>query len=292
MQSPFFYQLTQLGFIKITGNDAKKFLQGQLTCDVEKITSTHNTMAAHCNPQGRMISLFYLFLFEEDYYLLMHKSMIKIALSALQKYAVFYKVQLSDASDTFSSMGCLHFTSCKFNNVALINIPSTTQRCLFVGEKKIIEKILQTATQPIYGPQEWHYLDITEALPTLYPETSGKFLPHELKLHEFHAIDFQKGCYTGQEIIARMHYRGKLKNDLYKASIISQLPLLPGTDIYAVENREAHVSGIIVDVYEMTDQSFYTLILVDKVHAKNQTLFLKEENEIFFTMINENEYDN
>src|SRR5262245_46376236 len=99
------YSLSDLGLIKIQGIDAKKFLQGQLTCDVESITSSTNCMGAHCNPQGRVISLFYLFIFQEFYYLLMQRSMVPIAIQALKKYAVFYKIELMDVSLKTSAVG-------------------------------------------------------------------------------------------------------------------------------------------------------------------------------------------
>jgi folate-binding Fe-S cluster repair protein YgfZ len=91
--------LRHLGHLCISGPDAKKFLQGQLTCNLDEITPTNSTLGAHCNPQGRVISLFRLFIFLDNYYLQMPREMIPIAQKALQKYAVFFKVKLSDASD-------------------------------------------------------------------------------------------------------------------------------------------------------------------------------------------------
>lgn len=285
---PFFYDLTHLGLIKITGSEAKKFLQGQLTCDMEKITLTQSSLAAHCNPQGRIISLFYIFLFGDNYYLLMRKNMVEICISALKKYAVFYKIQITDVSKEISSIGYLGPLPSELKELvelALINIPSTTERYIFAGKQNIINKILEKYSHvPIKSSQAWQCLNITDAIPSLYPETSGKFLPHEIHLHQLHAIDFQKGCYTGQEIIARMHYRGKLKNSLYKASIISSLPLLPGMDIYAIENQQLRASGIIVDVYQEQDKPSPVLIITDEVHAKNQTLCLSKEHKEFFTI--------
>src|SRR5258708_37185821 len=82
------------GCIKIQGKDAKKFLQGQLTCDIASLSPDTLQLSAHCNPQGRVISLFYLCQHQDAFYLWMQKSMVDIALSALKKYAVFYQLNL------------------------------------------------------------------------------------------------------------------------------------------------------------------------------------------------------
>ena len=93
-----FCELSDLGLIKIQGNDAKKFLQGQLTCDLDSVTAGHSIMGAHCNQQGRVISLFYLFALANAYYLLMQRTMIPIAMAVLKKYAVFFKTEMMDVS--------------------------------------------------------------------------------------------------------------------------------------------------------------------------------------------------
>src|SRR5204862_2056050 len=94
------------GVLKVSGKDAAKLLQGQLTCDVN-INTKQSTLGAHCNPQGRILSLFYLFKFDasDAFYLVMPKNMLPIATAALNKYALFYKVCLQDVSDDFSLYG-------------------------------------------------------------------------------------------------------------------------------------------------------------------------------------------
>src|SRR3990167_1134226 len=100
--------LSTYGLLKVSGIDAKKLLQGQLTCHMDEITETEYRLAAHCNPQGRVISLFYVFMQQNAYYLLMPISMLDIALNALKKYAVFYKVELTNVSEHFTAIGYLH----------------------------------------------------------------------------------------------------------------------------------------------------------------------------------------
>jgi folate-binding protein YgfZ len=226
----------EYGLLKVSGADAKKLLQGQLTCDVENISPQKSALGALCNPQGRVISLFLLLQRQHDFYLLMLRSMVPITLSALKKYAVFYKTELTDASSSLESLN--------------------------IKEK---------------------FADIQQKLPAIYPETSGKFLPHDLNLQNQNAISFEKGCYTGQEIIARMHYKAKLKNHLYLATINSTLPVLPGAEIFffdAQNNKRS--AGMIADVEIITSQKYFVLLVTDEQNAKNDHLFLDEKEKTFF----------
>lgn len=230
---------TNDGLIKITGTDAKKLLQGQLTCNVDDVTPSTSCLGAHCNPQGRVISLFRLFQYQDAYYLYMPKSLVPIALNALKKYSQFYKVELSDASNELDT--------------------------------------IQAAIQ--LDP----YTDIQKGIPAIYPETSGKFLPHDINLPNLHAINFDKGCYTGQEIIARMHYRGTPKNHLYFAEIITNHSPSPGEDIYSDDQQ---IAGTVVDATLTSNNIYQALIVTSTTHAKDHHLFLKSSTDNFFIIKN------
>jgi hypothetical protein len=216
-----------LGLLCVEGADAAQFLQGQLTCDVNKVTSTQTSLAAHCNPQGRIISLSRLFLHEGSYYLQMPTSMIPIALAALKKYAIFYKVLLKDATELLSSIPC-----CVVNE---------SQRDI----------------------------DFKRGIPAIYPETSEKFLPHEINLPALNAVSFDKGCYVGQEIIARLHYRGQLKTQFYFATVKTEADLQRGADLY---NKEKKKIGTLVN-YDKINDALYALQIIS---AEPDGLFLDE----------------
>lgn len=243
------------GLLKVSGADAKKLLQGQLTCDVENIKTP--TFGAHCNPQGRIISLFYLFYLKDAYYLLLPRTMMTIAMQALKKYAVFYKVILADASDSLVISGYQGDGIEDNSTTVYIKIPSSTPRYILVknASPKNVTKTMK----------DWQYLDIKDGIPAIYPETSGKFLPHELNLHELNGINFDKGCYTGQEIIARMHYRGKLKTRLYQTKVEGTTPPLLGSDItFLPEGESLPLSGMVVDICPLAYNQHYALIVARK----------------------------
>lgn len=272
------------GLLKITGPQAKRLLQGQLTCDVEKLTHLSSCMGALCQSNGRIISLFYLFQFANDYYLLLPHNMIAITLSALKKYAAFYKVELNEASNDFILLGYQgeYFRS---NDEAIISIPMAPHHSqqIIVGRYTEMQSLLNDLTQhaSFLSSNAWRSRMIDANIPMIYPQTSGKLLPHEINLQQLNALSFEKGCYTGQEIIARMHYLGKLKNHLYCTRISYQTTLLPGTLIYAKINENTKVSGMIVDACHDQESQQSVLIVTDKENAKNNHLFVEQDKNFF-----------
>lgn len=289
-QANFLCDLSEFGLLQISGFEASKFLQGQLTCDVMAVTPTTGCMGAQCNPQGRVISLFYLCMLNECYYLVMQRNMIALTLVALKKYAVFSKVELTDVSDSLMIIGCQQNKISSFvtANTAAIPISPISDCYLIVG----VESDVKSAWQQLIDHSElmtsadWKCRNIHNGIPTIYPETSGKFLPHEINLPLLHAVSFEKGCYTGQEIIARMHYRGKLKNHLYRASISSKLSPLPGADVYTRNEHETYACGSIVDVCTASVGHYQVLLVLDDKNANNTPLFMKDEKDCFTLLKN------
>lgn len=222
----------KLGLLCVEGVDSKKFLQGQLTCNLDEMISKKLQLGAHCNPQGRIISLFHIFLQDDKYFLLMPLELIPIAIAALKKYAVFFKVNLTDAQD-----------------------------------KEIIQQIIPSEI-------EWKKQNIQQKIPAIYPETSEKFLPHEVNLPELNGVSFNKGCYTGQEIIARMQYKGKLKTHLYLGK--TQHPPTRGAEIYSTKGP----TGNVVDYIDLGYNNYHLLFTANEKEVNDKMLFLDNEKTL------------
>jgi folate-binding protein YgfZ len=265
--------LSYLGLLKITGEDAKKFLQGQLTCNLDEISVSQTRLGAHCNPKGRIISLFRFFYFHDSFYLQMPREMISIAMQALKKYAVFFKVQLHDASDELICLGFIgdqlnqfisalpkkSDESAEIDDLFIINMSNKKIRYAIFGNIVAISSLWKKISSniPLISSNQWKYEDIASKLAQIYPETSEKFLPHELDLHQHNGISFNKGCYTGQEIIARMHYRGKLKTQLQHILIKSDFSPERGKDLEQTQNT-------IVDFCKKDDNHYELLIITQE----------------------------
>lgn len=274
------YKLSELGLLQVSGPGAKKLLQGQLTCNLDEITANSHRLSALCNPQGRVISLFYIVEYQHSYLLLMPHNLLTITINTLKKYAIFYRTELQDVSDKFFIFGHCNqeirhdsdITSYSFDNDAIeININDSFSRKIIINKQ-----IIQNET--IGDHDQWNYFNIISKIPTIYAETSGKFLPHEINLQHLNAISFDKGCYTGQEIISRMHYRGKLKNQLqvarYQIQSLNEIPA-PGQAIYAMQDQtSAYECGLVVDVYHDRSYNVNLLIMIADEHTKNNHLIM------------------
>ncbi len=240
-----------LGLLSISGPDAKKFLQGQLTCDLEDVTLQESRLGAHCNPQGRIISFFRIVFFEDQYFLSMPSELVPIAMKTLQKYAVFFKVKLTDVSNDYYQWGYIGPEMPANKADIIIKVPDGNRFHIITKNPEF------SANFELFPATEWKHLDMQALIPTIYPETSGLFLPHDLNLPALNAVSFKKGCFTGQEIIARMQYLGKLKKKLvYQQLTLPEVPQR-GTDIQ-IENQAA----TIVDFCQLGYNTFDLLIVI------------------------------
>lgn len=259
--------LAQFGCLAIEGPDAQRFLQGQLTCDVPAPGTAHNRLGAHCNPQGRVVSLFYLVPTTDGYFLVMPKTLIPIAMNALKKYAVFFKASLRDASEEDTVIG-------SFDDLSVsLAAPSAINFSLMNNDE--------------WTENKWHLANIEHRIPRLYPETSGRFLPHELNLITLNAVDFDKGCYTGQEIIARMHYRGKPKSHLALAHTVSDTLPQPNADFFSYDDETFNIAGSIIDVVSTSPHHYHLLVLMQSTQTATAKFYLTENTQIEIHLTNQ-----
>ena len=180
------------GLIQLCGQDSHKFLQGQVTCDMDNLTADNRIYGAHCSPNGRVIFLFCAHMVDTQCIILeTHPSIVDIAIASLRKYAVFFKTELSDIS----------------NRDADIEPPLSE-----------LEKV-------------------RAARADISVETSEMFIPQMLNLDAMDYISFKKGCYTGQEVVARAHYRGTVKRRMYHLSLNSASLPAPGTPVLDSRNK-------------------------------------------------------
>jgi folate-binding protein YgfZ len=254
--------LTHLSLIKISGSDSEQFLQGQLTSDVSKLDKTWQ-YAGYCSPKGRLLGLLQIWRAANDFYALISADLVDDVIKRLRMFVLRSKVNieflegtrvlgvhkhhllsavqdefpLSDAqkSVTMSKHGDL----VQFGNAAS---PSSfaliiNQRVLLLGYN------LTTKSQIIVdnGDNSWAAADINEGLPRVNAQTADLFIPQMLNLELLGGISFKKGCYTGQEIVARMHYLGRLKQRMFICDLeqdndsqsADSPPLEPGQKAYA-----------------------------------------------------------
>lgn len=292
--------LVQHNGMFVLGPEAKKFLQGQITCHIENVNATHYQLSAHCNAKGWAISLFYLLQISQEndaeYFMRLPTSMVHQAHQALTKYALFSKVSLT-INQNWLSLGLvgpdvlkiLHET---FANDFLDLKPQEMVTLLFKQEKVII--LREIGDLPRYQlflpdtlfafcweqlkPQTtllsssfWDLCDVRMGIPNIYPQTSEMALAPYLNLEALHAISFDKGCYVGQEVIARMHYRGKTKKHMYRAQIETIAPPSPGMELIT---SEGEVKGFVVRAAPAKPDNYEMLVILDDEFSSFENIFL------------------
>lgn len=259
--------LSHFALIEITGEDAPEFLQGQFSNDVRQVTETRSQLSAHCTPKGRVLVNFRLFWRDGAYVLRLAQGLLEPALKRLRMYVLRSKVTLEDRSDILARFGLsgpeaetLLSTalgeapvevdaSVTADGVTAIRIPGPHPRFELYGEpgrlRTLWEQMAQTA-RPV-GEDAWQLLDIHAGIPTVLPETTEAFVPQMINLHAIDGLSFRKGCYPGQEVVARMQYLGKLKRRMYRGHMDSEQRPAPGTALYSEGADSGQGAGKIVD---------------------------------------------
>lgn len=192
--------MNHLTSLYIHGNDAKNFLQGKVTCDINLLTPLTAQPSACCNLQGRIIALFFIIIWQDGYLLLLPEDILKKALKHFKKYAVFSKVLFE------------HNPDLKF--LGFSEKPTSTVFYNCFDNLLLTEHNEYTKNLPhSLDDNAWHYQQLLHGFPDLTPETQETFLPHRIGLQNIDGVlNFKKGCYLGQEIIARTHFKATLKH--------------------------------------------------------------------------------
>jgi tRNA-modifying protein YgfZ len=281
--------LDELGLLQISGEQCLEFLQGQLSCDVREVQATQSRLGVHCSAKGRVLATFRLFYLGAHYYLLLPRLMINFLLKDLSKYAPFYKVTLKDATQSFQITGLVGMSLAKtlepilgnqltkngvivYRETEILVVPSTIPRVILLNASHALYQIA-TQTKPF---AYWEMLDINTGIATVYPQTRERFTAHHLNYHKQGGISFTKGCYTGQEIIARMHYLGKLTQQLYTITFNSPTPLQPGADI---TDQTGALQGTLVMSVSQTEgavQPMYQALALIQDAAIEEPLYLED----------------
>jgi len=228
----------------ITGADSEKYLQGQVTADVANMAADQHLLAAHCDSKGKMWSNLRLFHTQDGFAWILRRSVRDAQLNELKKYAVFSKVTIA-ADDDHVLLGIAGFQA----RAALANLFTTlpdaekqvvqdeqttllwfaqpAERFLLVTDAATAEKITGTlrGEAQLNNSQQWLALNIEAGLPIIDAANSAQFIPQATNLQALGGISFKKGCYTGQEMVARAKFRGANKRALwYLAGNASRAP--------------------------------------------------------------------
>ncbi|MDD9891244.1 MAG: hypothetical protein OXU66_05105 [Gammaproteobacteria bacterium] len=266
------FELGKSEFVRVSGPDMMTFLQGQITCNMDKLSATNSLSGALCNLKGRVIGDFRVVLDGEDCLLLTSSGMAEVIIGTLAKYAVFSKVELTKDEKIIGRLGFLgddtpehlaqsfnpipeHPGDCASSSSGIcIRLPGTEARFeLWYKDESLHSALTANSTLP-GNTEQWHREDILAGIVHIDPAKSEQYTPQLLNYDISGVIDFEKGCYTGQEVVARMFYRGTPKKRLYLLTsnqpILAESELLElngetpaGADVVAFSNTSPNTSG-------------------------------------------------
>ena len=293
-------RIDNLDVIVVKGKDAENFLQGQITNDIEIIKDEDKAIyAGYCSPKGRLIAFFLIIKVRDNYYLFCPSSISEEISKKLSMYIMRSEVSLVKSPENTSYFSFYgggeeerNFKNTwdalpnnlmetiqhpnEQNTTGLLSItklPGENNRYFVLGEKESIGMLYKEVYPNLGGldSESWHASDIEAKIPNIFKESQDKFIPQSLNLDLIDAINFKKGCYTGQEIVARTHYLGKPKRRMFLWAISINEPPKVGDEIY-VENE---IIGQIVNFYEK-DKEFYRILFEIRIEKANLDVMLRD----------------
>lgn len=257
--------LTDVGSILVSGTDAISFLAGQFTNDVRALTGDRCQLNGYCNPQGRLLALFRVTLHGDQMLLQTPRALIEPMLKRLRMFVLRANVTLADNSADWARIGIVGATASSTlqrvfstvpeaanavlheRDVALLRAPGQAPRWEVTGPVAAVQAIWNAlAAHATAAPSAlWRLHDIMAGQPQVYANTSGEFIPQMVNLQAVAGVNFKKGCYPGQEIVARMQYLGKLKRRMTAAECnLDTLPI-PGAEIVVAGATEQKVGQVV-----------------------------------------------
>lgn len=235
------HALPRFGCILVSGADARAFLQGQLSFDMQRLTPQRLELAACSSPQGRAQAIVWLIERSDGILLILPAALVEATVTRLRKYVMRAKAKIEPGTDRFAIGGTLSpavglpRAHQEREGFSFIHWPSASGRTLIVAP--VATHLQDDAT----FSADWHRADIRAGLPQVYPQTHESFVAQMLNVDLLEGIGFEKGCYTGQEIIARMHFRGTVKRRMFAFQAACPPPS-PATRIL---NGESHAGDVV-----------------------------------------------
>ncbi len=252
--------LSHTGLISAYGNDTRDFLHNQLTSDVNAVGPDLSQLSAYCSPKGRMIAFMRLFMRQEAFYLRLPREILESTLKRLRMFVLRSQVTLEDADDSLVRFGLAGpdaeaeleaalgrmpgdvDEAVELADVSAVRVPGAPHpRFELYGELETMQQLWERFNvrgAPV-GADNWRLLDILAGLPNVFAATQEAFVPQMANLDLINAVSFKKGCYPGQEVIARMHYLGKPNRRMFLAVADTEETPAPDTAVVGEDGKPA-----------------------------------------------------
>ena len=285
--APLLINPSDRALIKVSGEDAESFLQNQLSNDIRNVTETMHQSSAWCSPKGRIIANFRIFKQGDAFFLVLAADLLEVVMKKLRMYVMMSKVTIEDVSMVtvhFSVAGkdaAVHIqefigsqslpenSTIQYDGLSILHVSDAQQRFDIFGELDAAKELwlqCKTVATPVSGLAA-KYLNIISGSPEISAESSEAWIPQMVNYIQLNGVDFKKGCYPGQEVVARLNYLGKTKRRMYHLEIdTDELPKI-GDSIKSEKDNEA---GKILNAVINSNNKVNALAILKIADANNQ----------------------
>jgi tRNA-modifying protein YgfZ len=272
--------LTDLGLIKLTGDDAASFLHTQITNDVEHLTSDEARLAGYCSPKGRLLATFLMWKTAGTIFLQLPREIQPAIQKRLQMYVLRAKAKLNDGGEEQVALGIAGDAAATILSTYFPSLPSAPYAKVDSEAGSLI-RVADASGQPRYqwiatpdtaetiwpalaavlppaGPRAWRLANIEAGVPQIVLATQEQFVPQMVNFELVGGVNFKKGCYPGQEIVARSQYLGKLKRRMVLANV-DAVDVKAGAEVFSAAEPE-QPCGMIVNAERVSENASACLV--------------------------------
>lgn len=295
---PRYFDLSHFSLLEISGSDAFGFMHGQITADLNQLETQGWLFSAWCLPNGRVIGTFIVYANNDSLLMILPSMLKEKIMQRLSMFILRSQVSVNDVSEDYTLIGLsdteiekiLQPTSISETISAGNKIQSEKVTCLklwnhgpryiLISKMEHVEDLMNNITA-ICTPGErvdWNLLDIEAGMPWIINATSEAFLPQMLNLDQMHGLSYQKGCYPGQEVIARLYYRGQLKKMLYLGT--GKADISPGAGDRLIIKNSGNVVADVIDAELHSSGGFRLLAVAETQYANHEDLCLESAPDI------------
>lgn len=272
--------LPQYALLRFSGADAQPFLHGQLTCDLQALKTGSATYGGYCNPKGRLLATFLIWADAAGYTMLLPAALAESIRKRLTLYILRAKVK---AESLDAAYACVGITGADVDGkiaavggtppaglLSAATAGESTTIGLHAGRCLLVLPRAQASAIAPAADSAWELQDIIAGIPFILPATQEEFVPQMVNLDLIGALSYTKGCYPGQEIVARTHYLGKLKQRMYRARVAAAAA--PGDKLYCAGLGE-QAAGMVVTAAPAAD-GHEVLAVLQTAHAQSEPCHL------------------
>ena len=237
--------LPECSVVAVSGRDARSFLQGQLTNDLLGLERHPGLLAAACNREGRVLEVLRLASHGDTVLIVVRLALAGALIARLGKHVLRAEVSIEDRSHALAVAGLLDalpgesWSKAQPAAAGLIMMVAGPRRILLVAPPASLDQVLHDSDRASSG--DWDRACIEDGEPTVHPETAGKWIPQMLNLDLLSAVSFTKGCYVGQEIVARTQHLGRIKRRMLRFTGPAGASFSPGQPLYSGDSQAAEV---------------------------------------------------